>query len=88
MRIISVIQPAGTKRQQHEDFFMLLMLNFNFFIFSLSRDHISVVICACVLPFINKHRVDLSFCINSKQFISELCTPGDREVLNQHVPLD
>lgn len=29
----------------------------------------------------------LSFCNNSKQFITGLCTPGDRKVLNQRVLL-
>lgn len=40
-----------------------------------------------ILAFIVEHSVALSFCINSKLFIIELCSPGDRKVLNQHVPL-
>lgn len=62
----------------------------SFFVFAL-RENISVVIkiraSLHILAFIVEHSVALSFCINSKLFIIELCSPGDRKVLNQHVPL-
>lgn len=40
-----------------------------------------------VLAFVVVHCIALSFGINIKLFIIELCSPGDRKVSNQHVPL-
>lgn len=69
---------------------MFLRLNSSYVdkFFSAHRQNISLSIKSVPsLAFIVEYCVALLFCINSKLFIIELCSPGDRKVLNQHVPL-
>lgn len=55
----------------------------NSFVFAL-RENIPP---PAVLALNVEHYEALSFCMNSKPFNTELCSHGDRKVLNQHVPL-
>lgn len=40
-----------------------------------------------ILAFIVEHHIVLSFSMNSKLFVIELYSPGDRKALIQHVPM-